>query len=237
MRIAFLGDVHGCVQHAVDAVNRLDVDAAIQVGDLGAYASYAALPQFDREFIEANPEQGDLFGLLDGSLHLECQLPIYFITGNHDDARWLQSLHHKRSAVPIDPLEIFWHVADGSVVELAGARVGFLGGVEWPEFDHDIDLDAAAQLADVDVLVTHDGPYGMPEWQGIKGSVKLRTVIDDLQPRVHVNGHHHRADGPRQYGRTTSYALAQLVPPSTKQIEDGSIGVLDTQTYEFTYVT
>lgn len=235
MRIAFLGDVHGCVQHAVDAVNRLDVDAAIQVGDLGAYESYEALSPGDREFVDAYPEQGDIFGLFDGSLHLESRLPIYFVTGNHDDARWLQSLHHKRSAVPIDPLEIFWHVADGTVVDLAGVRVGFLGGVEWLEYDHDIDLDAAARLVEVDVLVTHDGPYGMPACQGIEGSVKLRKVIDDLQPRMHVYGHYHRADGPRRYGRTTSYGLAQLVPPGTASVADGSIGVLDAETFDFHY--
>lgn len=42
MRIAFLGDVHGCVQHAVAAVRVLNVNLAIQIGDLGAYPNYAA---------------------------------------------------------------------------------------------------------------------------------------------------------------------------------------------------
>lgn len=148
------------------AVRELDVDLAIQVGDLGAYPSYRDLPPADREFVDTNPAQGDIFGLLDGSLTLELDVPILFITGNHDNAAWLNSLHAGEDIAPIDPRAVFRHVRCGTVVDLAGLRFGILGGVEEPEWGLDIDLDAAAGLAGAGVLVTHDGPYGLATWEG-----------------------------------------------------------------------
>jgi hypothetical protein len=64
---------------------------------------------------------------------------------------------------------------------------------------------------------------------------------------LHVSGHYHHENGPRGYGRTTSYALAQLVDPKTdrwldepvnpeQRITAGAIGLLDTRTYAFEYV-
>ncbi|HVX43982.1 MAG TPA: metallophosphoesterase, partial [Mycobacteriales bacterium] len=239
MRIAFLGDVHGCVRHAVTAVRGLDVDLAVQVGDLGAYPSYSELPDEDRAFIDGSPAQGDIFGLLDGSLILE-SVPILFITGNHDNAGWLDSLHSTEKVVAIDASGIFRHVACGTVLDIDGVRFGFLGGVEEPEWGLDIDLDAAAGLAGVDVLVTHDGPYGLAVWEGrTQGSAKLAGLIGRIQPRLHVHGHYHHRNGPRRYGRTRSYGLAQLVPPVPRnpdqRIAPGSIGILDTATLSFSY--
>lgn len=242
MQIAFIGDVHGCVQHAVEAVRALNVDLAIQVGDLGAYPSYADLPAEDREFVDTNPAQGDIFGLLAGSLTMELDVPILFITGNHDNAEWLKSLHCRQSVVPIDPLGIFAHVDCGTVLDVAGLSFGFLGGIEEPEWGLDIDLAAAAALSGVDVLITHDGPYGLATWEGkTQGSAKLAKLIDDMQPRLHVHGHYHHVNGPRAYGRTESYGLAQLVPPLDRNpdqdVADGSIAVLDSTTLEFAYVS
>lgn len=241
MQIAFLGDVHGCVQHAVKAVRALGVDQAIQVGDLGAYRSYADLPAEDREFVDANPAQGDIFRLLAGSLRLDLDQPILFVTGNHDDAEWLNSLHTGTNIVPIDPLGIFCHVACGAVVEIAGLRFGFLGGIEDPEWGLDIDVASAADLGGIDVLVTHEGPYRLAIWEGrTQGSAKLSCLIDAIQPRLHVHGHYHHRNGPRTYGRTKSYGLAQLLPPVDRNpdqlIAAGSIGILDSVRHQFSYV-
>jgi Icc-related predicted phosphoesterase len=241
MRVAFIGDVHGCVQQCAAAVSALSVDLAIQVGDLGAYPSYADLPAEDREFVDANPAQGDIFRLLDGSMTLDVVVPILFLTGNHDDESWLKSLHQGKSVIPIDPGGVFSHVACGTVIEIADLRVGFLGGIEAPEWGLDIDLRAAANMTSVNVLVTHDGPYGLATWEGrTQGSVKLTQLIDLLQPRLHIHGHYHHMNGPRSYGRTLSYGLAQLVPPVRRnpdqRVVAGSIGILDTATLDFAYV-
>ncbi|MGW4791427.1 hypothetical protein ACWEPC_03285 [Nonomuraea sp. NPDC004297] len=90
--------------------------------------------------------------------------------------------------------------------------------------------------------------YGMSSWRGItQGSRKLTELIERLQPRLHISGHYHHQNGPRHYGATTSYALAQLVPPKVRRrdslpinprqrIAPGSIGLLDTRTYAFEYI-
>lgn len=66
-------------------------------------------------------------------------------------------------------------------------------------------------------------------------------------PRLHVSGHYHHENGPRRYGRTTSYALAELVNPKTnrrrperanpqQRVTPGSIALLDTDTYAMEYL-
>jgi Icc-related predicted phosphoesterase len=269
MKIAFIGDVHGCVLHALGALVALQnhrgiqLNAAIQVGDLGAYPTPERLDRPSRRFVAENPAQADFFRLLDPPLELSSAVrralgqvpPVLFVSGNHEDFGWLMSLHEAEggSVVPVDPLGAFRHVVCGHLGVVAGQRIAFLGRIESPGY---MDLDSAAYASllatepgSVDILVTHDGPYGMcHDWRGLtEGSVKLARLIEHLQPRLHVSGHYHHENGPRRYGRTLSYALAELVYPRTNQrrperanpeqrVAPGSIGLLDTETYTFEYV-
>ncbi|HEX5595056.1 MAG TPA: metallophosphoesterase [Micromonosporaceae bacterium] len=269
MKIAFVGDVHGCVLHALGAAvllqarRGIQLDAVIQVGDLGAYPSFERFDESSRRFGRDHPAQGDFFRLLDPSPSfaegvrraLKRVPPVLFVSGNHEDHDWLASIHEVAGAevVPVDPLDAYHHVACGSVVEIAGQRVAFLGLIEAPG---KMDLDEAgyARLMSiepgaVDVLVTHDGPYGMSRDRrgSVQGSVKLSRLIEHLQPRLHVNGHYHHANGPRRYGRTTSYALAQLIQPKAtrwepepinpeQRVTAGSVGLFDTETGDFEYI-
>ncbi|MFD9123798.1 metallophosphoesterase [Kitasatospora sp. NPDC059571] len=269
MRIAFVGDVHGRVLHALGALTMLQarrgvrLDAVIQVGDLGAYPSAGRFDEASRRFHADNPAQGDFFRLLDSTAEVAKgvvaalgQLPrILFLSGNHEDHEWLGSLHDEGRAtvVPVDPFGAFHHVVCGHVMEVAGARVAFLGLIEAPG-KMDFDEAAYARLlatepGTVDVLVTHDGPYGMSRSRrgDVQGSARLAGLIEHLQPRLHVGGHYHHENGPRRYGRTVSHALAQLVDPKRdrwrpepvnpqQRVTAGSIGRLDTRTYEFEYV-
>ncbi|MFD0276464.1 metallophosphoesterase [Kitasatospora sp. NPDC127111] len=269
MKIAFIGDVHGRVLHALGAVMTLQarrgirLDAVIQVGDLGAYPSPDRFDEASRRFHADNPAQGDFFRLLDPSARVTAgvlaalrQVPrILFLSGNHEDHEWLESLHDRARAevVPVDPFGAFHHAVCGHVTEVAGARVAFLGLIEAPG-KMDFDDDAYARLlatepGSIDVLVTHDGPYGMSRSRrgDVQGSARLSRLIEHLQPRLHVGGHYHHENGPRRYGRTVSHALAQLVDPKRdrwqpepvnpeQRITAGSIGVLDTRTYAFEYV-
>jgi hypothetical protein len=61
---------------------------------------------------------------LDGSLTLEMEEPILFVTGNHDNAEWLKSLHGRQSVVPIDPLDIDVGAAAGLAGGFAFERPG-----------------------------------------------------------------------------------------------------------------
>lgn len=266
MKVAFFGDVHGCVLHALGAAVMLQIrraiqlDAMIQVGDLGAYPAPERWDVAGHRFEANNPAQGDFFRLLDPSPHLSeavrlalGQVPAFlFVSGNHEDHHWLATLHHTDAVVTsVDPLGAYHHVACGNIIEVAGQRTAFLGRIESDGMDLDPDAYAqllAAEPGSVDVLVTHDGPYGMSQWRGtIQGSAKLSRLIEHLQPRLHVSGHYHNQNGPRHYGPTVSYALAQLVRPKTdrrtsepinpqQQITAGSIGLLDTDTYDFEYI-
>lgn len=269
MRIAFIGDVHGCVLHAFGSMLTLQhergvrLDAVIQVGDLGAYPSFDRFDEPSRRFIADSPSQGDFFRLLDPSAALwnavsgalDLVPPMLFVSGNHEDHDWLAALHDAAGGadiVPVDPLGAIRHVRCGHVAEIAGLRVAFLGMIDAPGPLH-FDEDAYASFLDagpgsVDVLVTHEGPYGMSRnaLGEIQGSAKLTRLIEHLQPRVHIGGHYHHENGPRHYGGTVSYTLAQLVGPKTsrwrpegnaaQRVTPGSIGLLDPETLDFEYV-
>ncbi|WP_433180786.1 metallophosphoesterase family protein [Actinoallomurus sp. CA-150999] len=268
MKIAFFGDVHGCVLHALGAAVMLarhravELDAVIQVGDLGAFPAPERWDESSHRFGADNPAQGDFFRLLDpqprlaGGVRLALQQipPFLFLSGNHEDHQWLAGLHNASAAAvtPVDPLGAYHHVTCGHITDVAGQRIAFLGKIECPD-SMDFDHDAYTRLltiepGSVDILVTHDGPYGMSSWRGItQGSRKLSKLIERLQPRLHISGHYHHENGPRHYGATTSYALGQLVRPKVdirdsqpvnprQQITPGSIGLLDTRTYAFEYI-
>ena len=268
MRIAFFGDVHGCVLHALGAAVLLAArrgvrpDALVQVGDLGAFPTPERMDESSRRFLAGHPAQGDFFRLLDPPPRvadgvrsaLERVPPFLFVAGNHEDHDWLDSLHREDGRGPVaavDPFGAYRHVACGNVVDVAGQRMAFLGRVEHPG-TMDVDPAAYARLMEaepgsVNILVTHDGPYGMAEYRGqVQGSPKVAALIEHLRPSLHVGGHYHHENGPRRYGPTVSYALSQLVGPKTdrdgspvnprQQVDPGSIGLFDTETGAFEYV-
>ena len=267
MKVAFFGDVHGRVLHALGAAVMFQkrrgtrLDALVQVGDLGSFPTPERLDEATRKFIVVNPAEGDFFRLLDPSPRLAEgvraaleQVPAFlYVSGNHEDHEWLAARHQAADAVvtAVDPLGAYRHVACGNVIEVAGQRTAFLGRIESDTMDYDpeaYDGLLTAEPGSVDILVTHDGPYGLSEYRGmVQGSAKLTRLIEHLQPRVHVGGHYHHQNGPRRYGSTVSYTVADLVGTKAnrrtgepvnprQQIKAGSIGVLDTETYEFEYV-
>lgn len=273
MLIAFIGDVHGCVLHAMSAVLALEhhenrrLDVVVQVGDFGAFPSPDRLQPVDKAYVAANPAQGDVFRLLHPPAELVEPLqrfrehltrPVMVVSGNHEDHAWLAERHRAAggaTAVAIDDFGIFEHVADAVAIEIGGVRLGFLGRIDAPGFAYDFDRPALEVMIDlepgsIDVLVTHDGPYGLStNWGGkVQGSRALTRLLEHLQPRLHVSGHYHHVNGPRTYGTTTSFALANLVDAKSKRyrvepvnprqrVSPGSIGVLDTESWEFRYVT
>jgi hypothetical protein len=259
--IAFAGDMHGCALHLLGALvawpaeRRPPLDAVILVGDVGAFRTRAALDREPgAEYAAENPAQLDWFRVLDpdddlraalARVHERLPAPLLFISGNHEEHAWLDGLHGEAPVVTVDPGGLFAHVADGSVITVAGRRVGVLGRMEWPD-DRPFSLDMAAYqrlwdlgAGEIDILVTHDGPTGSP---------RIRALIERLQPALHVSGHYHHPDGPRRYGQTESWQLDQVVAPRANRrrpwadnphqiIRPGALGVLDTDREAFHYVT
>ncbi len=225
MRLAVVSDVHG----EVDALTQVgdDVDALLCLGDLvlfmdyadhgagimgglfgaDAVGTYVAL-RTARRFDEARTFSRALWDRLDDAqATIEAQVraqyaalfaampdPTYITYGNVDLPRlWPE---FARPGV---------HVHDGTVAEVGGLRVGFVGGGlptpmrtphEVPEEDYDAKVEA---LGPVDVLATHIPPH-LPELlydtqarRFERGSVAVLRAIQRHQPAYALFGHVHQA--------------------------------------------
>jgi Icc-related predicted phosphoesterase len=264
MKIAFIGDVHGRVYHALAAVLTLKtrlrgkLDLIIQVGDLGAFPDHERLDEATRRYAERDPSElhfSHLLGAKDTLAHqlriarARLAVPIHFIRGNHEDMDWLAGLRKEGrvEATPVDPFGLFHHVEDGAVIDFGGFRVAFLGGVEYgaeegTRFEQRaLDELNAVTPRSVDLLVTHDAPYGVSVgYLGrTQGSAVLSDLVAHLEPAYHVAGHYHHMIGPSRYGRTTYIGLASLFPGRRggQPLQDGSLAVLDTSLRDLSFVT
>lgn len=236
MQIGFIGDVHGCAHQCLAAILKLHrtgpLDAIFQVGDLGAWADVNTMYKRDppaKRFADDNPRTLDWFDLLDpasanadafGRIRAELGQSVFMIRGNHDDPEWLE-------AGAVDPFDLFRYVPDGTVMSFDGIRIGFLGGIEidseWPvevlrySKPHAIDERAleALKVQNLDVLVTHDGPYGVAtNWRGeIQGSKLITELVERARPRWHIAGHYHHLIGPQSQGCSQYVGLNCLVHP------------------------
>jgi hypothetical protein len=171
---------------------------------------------------------------------------------NHEDFGWLASLPVDPASrtAQVDGFDIFRYVPDGTVLAAGGGvRLGFLGGVEEISGEPHIDraaYDALMSLSpgSVDVLVTHEGPYGSSTgYRGdTHGSPLISDLLHHLRPSFHVAGHGHQLSGPRGYGATTYVGLDALVAsrrrhPEARGLKPGCLAVLDTGARRLTPVT
>lgn len=264
MHIAFIGDAHGRVYHLLAALLRLQdglggaLDCVIQVGDLGAFPDPDRLDEATKRYAQLDPSELHISHLLgapgalaDGLRAARRRLarPVHFIRGNHDDIPWLdaQRRRGRGRVVAIDPFDLLRLVPDGAVLELASLHVAFLGGCEYGAEDATrIDPEALDALyrrppRSVDLLVTHDGPYGIAtNYLGAtQGSRMLTDLVAHLEPAYHVAGHYHHMIGPQHLGNTTYLGLASLFPGrrSGPPLQDGSLALLDTSRGELGFVT
>ena len=262
MKIALIGDVHGRVYHALAAVLTLQaglqskLDLVIQVGDLGAFPDPDRLDEATRRYAERDQSELHFSHLLGAKGALARQLsaararltgPIYFIRGNHEDMAWLAGLRNesRSESTPVDPFDLIHYVPDGTVLEIDGFRVGFLGGVEYGAEPHtkieQDALDAISSAGRLDLLVTHDGPYGIGtgHYGGTQGSRVLTDLIERIRPRHWAGGHYHHMIGPNRYGATTYHCLASLFPgrQDAEPLLDGCLALLDTESDSFEFVT
>jgi Icc-related predicted phosphoesterase len=225
MRLAVVSDVHGEVEALATAAD--GADALLCLGDLVLFLDYAdhaggimgelfgaaAVSTYvrlrtERRFDEARSHSRALWERLeDPRAEIEARVrsqyaalfaampdPTYITCGNVDlPALWPE---FARPGV---------HVHDGTVADLGGLRVGFVGGGlptpmrtphEVPEDTYDAKV---AALGPVDVLATHIPPH-LPELlydseagRFERGSVAVLRAIQEHQPAVAVFGHVHQA--------------------------------------------
>lgn len=147
--LGFLGDVHGdygCVARVGRNIQATaDASALIQVGDFGYYPH-----------------------LLHQLIGLTFAIPTYFIRGNHDDHDTLLKLVEVTEVYPN-----LFYVPDGTLLELDGKKIAFLGGAasvdkalrirkgwHWSEKENISTLPIQNLWGEegVDILVTHCPP-------------------------------------------------------------------------------
>jgi hypothetical protein len=227
------------------------LDFVIQVGDMGAFPDLERVDSATAAHLAVDPSEADFARFLQANdtlalavqrVHNELMAPVHFLRGNHEDFEWLKSLSidPEWRTAPVDPTGVLRYVPDGTVLAVGESRIAFLGGVEERDDDAGIDRDAHARLiamgaGSIDVLVTHQGPYGSSTgFRGdVHGSRLMTFLVEELRPEFHVAGHAHQAIGPLTYGATTYLGLDGITPsrrwqPEARGLQRGSLAVLDT---------
>jgi len=196
--IAIIGDVHrsfGIFEEIVDSLPR-EIDAIIQVGDLGLRAS-------------------DLRGGQGGEVVLQLPRLVYWVDGDWDD---FGGLRLRELSEPTELLPNLVYVPPGTVMTLGGQRIGFIGGAEsiatetrvagrdwWPDLEGVTDSDIARLIAaatstralDLDLIVAHSPPPATTEH--MTGQVahlsafRLQRTANALAGVPWVTGHMHRS--------------------------------------------
>ena len=135
--------------------------------------------------------------------------PVYFIDGNHEYFPYLNGISEVREIRPN-----LFYCPRGSVLELDGRRVGFLGGAEsidkywrrigiswFPEESiSQADYYKALEMGSVDILVTHTPPLeivkevsmieDLPGWVNLSAGM-VSSVWKELGKPILVSGHMH----------------------------------------------
>lgn len=204
--VAFLGDIHGAWDVAVNELTKITKKFAqpafaVAVGDSEPYRSEEDMAG------SSSPPQHRTLGtypdVVAGRLSLPC--PVYFIGGNHDPYLALET----EGAGTWGPNTHY--LGRAGATEIHGVRVGFLSGIFSPAQYQAVGDRVAAPgrknlkrltyytegeiarlraCGKVDLLVTHDWPTGVPDAR-YPGDPILRSLHDDLSPSLHVAGHNH----------------------------------------------
>ena len=162
--ILLLGDIHGdykTLERAIDLAHKSDAKAIIQVGDFGLFSGYGmANESHFRKVLTTS------------------KVPVYFIDGNHDDCdRWLE---YTEVTEVLTGSNLFY-VPRGTVMELDGRTVAFMGGAasidkawrlqdgaHWTEKENIspqevLNLYNNANGKKIDLFITHCPPHSVIE--------------------------------------------------------------------------
>lgn len=216
MRIAVVGDLHGCWVAFRDVIRRIQaegpLDLVLQVGDAQPISSdedLRYLPVPDRYL-----HHGDFTQVMDEPW----PVPTLFVGGNHEPFNVLAPLPHGGDLIPnLSYLGRWGHRAYGNL------RLGGLSGVHspraydrpplpWPftpEHKKDAsyyrrqDVEGLGASGQVDIFLIHEWPPQMEaareatwprHWASV-GAAPLGGLVSTLRPRFVFCGHmHHRAE-------------------------------------------
>ncbi len=218
--VAGVGDIHGRfrrVESWLDALAEArgrEVDLVLAVGDVEAFR----VADDHRRKTTKRLMPAEFAEYADGVRTMK--RPLYFIAGNNED---FEALHDTPEGLQLAPN--VHYLGRAGVKELHGLRVGYLSGIHAPRFyeqplKRPRSLDTAKQagyfrvpevetvmgVRDVDVLLVHEWPRGLPQRaqeQGVPpgrtlpsywiGNPITRRVVETVHPKWVLCGHSHRA--------------------------------------------
>ena len=223
-KISIIGDTHGYLDKMIANITS-DTDFVLQVGDFGVYlkdSNLSSIPEHRRE------QLGQFNKYFEARKSFP--VPVYFCKGNHEDFEFLQKYESKNEI-----LKNLFYVTNGSVMDIQGVVVAFLGGnfspkwfeKETPNFNpkhsqnHKIfgylrkaEIDTILNYpGKIDILITHEPSFG-PEFQVQSnprpyGCQAIQDLIEEIQPDYAFSGHIHKfAEG--QIGKTKCVALGAV---------------------------
>ncbi len=261
MKIAFIGDIHGRVFHALAAVVKWQIvhneklDLVLQAGDLGAY------PNPDEEllnnkFVKKDLTELDFSKLIAGNIEVdefvstiksELISPVYFIRGNHEDFKWLDSLKEENGICDTDSYGLFKYIPDGTVKTFDKTVIAFLGGAEFGaknggEINKQAFDELMSENRDIDILVTHETHFGIGfSYHGLtQGSRSITELVEKLKPDFHITAHYHHMIGPHDRNGTIHLGLNNLVLPLRgkpgRNLRAGCIAIMDTDNGNIEFV-
>jgi Icc-related predicted phosphoesterase len=131
-------------------------------------------------------------------------VPIYFVKGNHEDFDVIEDIRKGM-------VENLHYMENGKVYDIAGLRVGAVGGNYSEKYYHmnrrkihgsrrrhlnHSDFSDLYLAGDLDLIVGHECPDGVGfinRHDGKDmGSTAIRELIETKQPAYYFHGHHHR---------------------------------------------
>lgn len=230
IRVGLLGDLHGHITLGLDILSKwermagIKLDAILQVGDLGVFDEHTRLDQTTLELSQKDADelgfekylrQSDEADRFFGRSAVFSGTNLYFIAGNHDDPRVLNS------GGQISHYDNLRYLPNGEAVSITKGDscivVGALGE-NWKQGDMKKLLTKRP-----DVLLTHQPPVSELNPQG---SVEVGQFISDTKIKHTFFGHIH--DGAPQYSLPFKghYGLSE-VRKKKGQISAGSAGFLE----------
>ena len=241
------------------------VSLILQVGDLGAFPDPGRGDRSTRRFARRDPDELGFARYYAGDEEARAILgpdapedqridaPLIFIQGNHEDFDFLRGLpSHDGDVTPVDAFGRVCFLGNGKVCEVSVnglmLRIAGFGGIA-PAEDRKRTLEAAYHRRDeagellcrrepVDVLLTHDVPYGClrPD----EGSLEVMELIRGLRPTYHFFGHAHLTGRQVPLPETTrSFHLNEVGFASPWQLNAGCFGILSWNgdgNHEFSFV-
>ncbi|WP_121741360.1 metallophosphoesterase family protein [Natronorubrum halophilum] len=144
--------------------------------------------------------------------------PTWFVAGNNEDFDVIEALRAGDRPPETDNV----HLLASTVATVGGRRVAGLSGNYAPtkydlpraelegerrrHFTHE-DIERAAELSDVDVLLTHEAPTGLLSYGYDPGCEHIDELLEALSPSLCLVGHHHR-HRETEIGETSVVSLA-----------------------------